>query len=157
FLHTHALRHGEYQDQFFRFRILFLEVAERDDGEGVHAGTDEQALVVFKDADDFIVAAVDAHRLPHGVGVREKRFGNGRAQHHHGTGVLLVKELMKRPRSMENSGMASVYGGSAPRTITFSTLRSPLVIRLVSPKKKPRVPTVVTIFTSGAASRMYSA
>ena len=32
------------------------------------------------------------------------------------------KALMKRPRSIVNSGIASVYSGSAPRTMTFSTL-----------------------------------
>jgi len=35
-----------------------------------------------------------------------------------------------------------VYSGSAPRMTTFSTLWSPLMMRLLSPKKKPRVPNV---------------
>src|ERR1700674_4028577 len=61
---------------------------------------------------------------------------------------------MKRPRPTVNNGIASVYCGSVPRTMTFSTLRLPLVMRLLSPKKNPRVPNVVTICASRAACRM---
>src|SRR6202044_3115823 len=60
------------------------------DGEDVHSGTKEQALVVLENADHLVQAAVDAHRLADGVRIGEERFANRRAQHHHGAGMLFV-------------------------------------------------------------------
>src|SRR6202521_2221916 len=90
-LEAHVLRDGEGHDQLLGLGILLLEVAEWDDGECIHAGADEQAWVVLKDADDLVQVAVEPYRLAGGVGAREKRFIDGGAQHHHRPRVFLIE------------------------------------------------------------------
>ena len=86
-----VLRNRKRHEQLLGFRILLFEIAERDDHEDIHAGAEEQSLVVLENADDLVDAPVDAHGFPHRVRVREKRFADCCAQHHHRTRVLFVK------------------------------------------------------------------
>src|SRR5262249_45380550 len=81
-LYADALGNGEGQDQLFRLRISFLEIAQWRDGEHIHAWPHEQPLVVLKDTDDFIDASVNAHLFADGIGIWEKRLADGCAQHH---------------------------------------------------------------------------
>src|SRR6266481_4346668 len=75
-----VLRNGERHKQLFGFRVLLLEVAERDDYKDVHAWAEEQSLVVLKYPDDFVNGAIDAHGFPKGVRAGENRFADGRGQ-----------------------------------------------------------------------------
>src|SRR6266852_5372873 len=86
-----VLRNRKRHEQLLGLGILLFEIAERDDHEDVHARAEEQSLVVFKHADDLVDAPVDTHGFPYRVRVWEKRFADGRAQHHHRTRVLFVK------------------------------------------------------------------
>src|SRR6266404_3783185 len=91
FVEVYVFRDGERHDQLFCLRVLFLESAERNDGENIHTGTDEQTLIVREHADDFVRTAIDAHGFAEGIRVGKKGFANGRAKDDHGAGVLLVE------------------------------------------------------------------
>src|SRR2546429_9342517 len=86
-----VLRNGECHEQFLGFRVLLLEVAERDDYKDVHARAEEQSLVVLKYADNFVNGTIDAHGFAEGVRVGEKRFADGRAQHDDRPRMLLIE------------------------------------------------------------------
>src|SRR5438309_161599 len=112
--YVYVFRHGECHDQLFRFWILLLEATQRDDGEDIYARSHKQALVVFEHTDNFVDAAVDAHRLAKSVSVGEERFADGRAEHDYWPRVLLVERADEASTlDAEQRNRVRVHGLSA--------------------------------------------
>jgi len=110
-------------------------------------------LIVREHADDFVRTAMMRYGFAEGIRVGKKRFANGRAR-----GRPRGWRAPGRPDEAAALDAEERYGVDVfrlgARTMTRSTLKCPLVMRLESPKKNARVPMVVKACTSGAASRM---
>ena len=74
-----------------------MKVAQRDDGKGVDAWTDEQARIVLENADHFVKLAVDAHGFADRVFVGKSESLHGGAQHDNRTGMLLIEGADEAP------------------------------------------------------------
>ena len=70
--------------------IVLVKVAERNHGELVDAGADEEAGILLEDADYFVEAAVEAHDFSEGIDTGEQSVGNIGSNDHNGPRVCVV-------------------------------------------------------------------
>jgi len=104
----------------FASGYCFLKLLSGDDGKNIHAGAEEESLIVGKDADDFVNRAVEAHGLAERVAVGEQGLGNGGAKHDHGARVFLVKSANEAPLfDVEKRKRRSVFGFGAAHDDLF--------------------------------------